>query len=121
MLFGGPAPGMLRPRSHALFSGCISGNTGPLFNVPKKFGNCSNDDPGSHVAYPQPTELLRKHMWSLPSGAQLYQREGPALLFYPLLVPKNPLEPLQSPCARPWPPVHIATPLTPGPGPGWIL
>lgn len=50
--------------------------------------------PGSHVTCPQPTELLWSHVWSLPSGAQLYSREGPALLLCPLLMRKNPLEPL---------------------------
>lgn len=29
--------------------------------------------------------------------------------FLPLLMPKNPLESLQSPCARPWTPVHTHT------------
>lgn len=66
----------LRPRSHALFSGCINANTGPMFNVPKKFGNCSNDDPGSHVVYPQPTELLRITCGPCPVGPSCTRGRG---------------------------------------------
>lgn len=81
VLSGGPAPGM--PRCQALFSGSIQGNTGPVF--PRSLGTAvtMTPAPGSHVTYPQSTQLLRDHMWSLPSGAQLYPRKVPPLLSCP--------------------------------------
>lgn len=71
--------------------------------------------PGSHVTCPQPTELLWSHMWSLPSGAQLYSREGPALLLCPLLMCKNPLEPLITMSQTLATSSHTATTLAHGP------
>lgn len=72
-----------RPRCQALFSGSINGNMGPMF--PRSLGTTvmMTPAPGSRVTYPQPTQLLRDHMWSLPSGAQLYPRKGPPLLSCP--------------------------------------
>lgn len=90
--------------------------------IPRSFGTAVTmiPAPGFRIAYPQPTELLKDHMWSLPTEPHLYPREGPVLLSYPLLMPKNPLELLRSPCVRPCLPVHIL-PLAPGSGPCWIL
>lgn len=88
-------------------------------NVPKKLGNRSNDDPSTwlpcHLS-PARSAAEGSHVVLAQWGPAVPKEEAT-----PSFLPKNPLELLQSPCARPWPPAHIAIPLAPGPGPGWIL
>lgn len=61
--------------------------------------------PGSHVVHPHGAALESAGVLA-QGGPAIFPRRGQPFLPAPLLVPKNPQDPLPSLCARPWLPGH---------------
>ena len=99
------SPGGCQPQCPALFQDSVN-----VTNIPKKYRNCSNDDPNSWI--PCLPSLLSHYgiscgpCYSPRWGLTIPQGEGTPFLC-PLPVPQNVLEPLPSPGARPWLRTHL--------------
>lgn len=105
-------------------SACLVQDSISGTNIPKKFGNCNNDDPNTWIpCRPSPRSCSGVSWGPCPGGPSYFPKEGPALPPCPLTSAQEPTRSTAiTMCQTLAPRAHTAHWfVAPRPSPGWIL